>query len=77
MSVNQLHLLECDAQLDQAIQFVAARSPHWASPRTIFLTGATGFLGTYFLEELLRTTNAQICCLLRSAQLEEEHQHLQ
>lgn len=34
--------------------------------RNIFLTGATGFLGAYLLDELLKTTNAKIYCLVRA-----------
>ncbi|MEM7061626.1 MAG: thioester reductase domain-containing protein [Cyanobacteria bacterium P01_B01_bin.77] len=39
------------------------------SPQTIFLTGATGFLGAFLLYELLLQTNAQIYCLVRDANL--------
>lgn len=34
-------------------------------PSRILLTGATGFLGAYLLDALLRETTAQIICLLR------------
>ncbi|WP_217911213.1 non-ribosomal peptide synthetase [Myxococcus sp. AM011] len=34
--------------------------------RCIFLTGATGFLGAYVLRDLLRTTKAQVACLVRA-----------
>jgi len=33
---------------------------------SIFLTGATGFLGAFLLDELLRQTQAQIYCLVRN-----------
>ncbi|WP_329065329.1 amino acid adenylation domain-containing protein [Streptomyces sp. NBC_01429] len=36
-------------------------------PRKILLTGATGFLGTHLLAELLATTSAEIVCLVRAA----------
>lgn len=67
MTADNLHTLESDAQLDPTIQAGAPRTPHWATPRTIFLTGATGFLGAYILDELLRTTDARICCLIRAS----------
>jgi thioester reductase-like protein len=35
-------------------------------PKRIFLTGATGFLGVYLLQELLEQTNADIYCLVRA-----------
>jgi thioester reductase-like protein len=36
------------------------------SPRAIFLTGATGFLGAFLLHELLLQTDATIYCLVRA-----------
>lgn len=36
-------------------------------PRTILLTGASGFLGAFLLHELLRRTEARILCLIRGA----------
>ncbi len=35
------------------------------TPRAVFLTGATGFLGTYIAAEILRTTDAELYCLVR------------
>lgn len=35
-------------------------------PKRILLTGATGFLGVYLLQELLERTNADIYCLVRA-----------
>lgn len=35
-------------------------------PRRILLTGATGFLGSFLLDELLRTTDATVHCLVRA-----------
>jgi|GEM_PF-1147753 len=36
------------------------------NPQNIFLTGASGFLGGYLLEELLKKTKANIYCLVRA-----------
>src|ERR1700733_13431474 len=33
--------------------------------KTVFLTGATGFLGAFLLNDLLETTSAHIVCLVR------------
>lgn len=38
------------------------------NPNAILLTGATGFLGSHLLEELINTTDAQINCLVRENQ---------
>jgi amino acid adenylation domain-containing protein/thioester reductase-like protein len=40
-----------------------ARTPREA--RSVFLTGATGFLGAFLLHELLSTTEAKVHCLVR------------
>ena len=37
-------------------------------PRSILLTGATGFLGAYLLRALLRDTTADVYCLVRPAE---------
>jgi len=39
---------------------------HKTRPQRIFFTGATGYLGAYLLDELLRNTNAEIYCLVRA-----------
>lgn len=36
------------------------------APRYIFLTGATGFVGSHLLQDLLHSTDAHIYCLVRS-----------
>ena len=75
---TQLNPLEADAPdlraesvLDETIrpggQHVAV-----GSPGRIFLTGATGFLGSHLLHDLLEVTDAQICCLVRRAAHESE-----
>ncbi len=55
--------LHTEAVLDPSIQFTKPAEP--AKAAYIFLTGATGFLGAYLLDELLRTTDAAIYCLIR------------
>nr|WP_062331750.1 non-ribosomal peptide synthetase [Herbidospora sakaeratensis] len=39
----------------------------WRPPRTLLLTGATGFIGAHVLAELLTRTNAEVVCLVRCA----------
>lgn len=43
----------------------AARTAIVPAPQAVLLTGATGFLGTFLLHELLRGTSAKIYCLVR------------
>ncbi|MEM6252550.1 MAG: thioester reductase domain-containing protein [Cyanobacteria bacterium P01_D01_bin.156] len=40
---------------------------HSTTPKNIFLTGATGFLGAFLLYELLQQTDATIYCLVRES----------
>ncbi len=40
-------------------------------PKNAFLTGATGFLGAFLLDELLRQTDADIYCLVRANNIED------
>lgn len=44
----------------------AAPADPWAPPRSIVLTGATGFLGAFLLRELLDATAARVLCLVRA-----------
>ncbi|MBT5988671.1 thioester reductase domain-containing protein, partial [bacterium] len=46
------------------------------SPKYIFLTGATGFLGVFLLKELLETTSADIYCLVRSQNQQQVYDRL-
>lgn len=43
----------------------------------LFLTGATGFLGTFLLYELLRQTRSDVYCLVRATSLEEGRARIQ
>ncbi len=46
-------------------------------PQTIFLTGATGFVGAFLLAELLAQTNATIYCLVRAQHAQEARWRIQ
>ncbi|MBN9419429.1 hypothetical protein ABS71_10540 [bacterium SCN 62-11] len=45
--------------------------PRAAAPERALLTGATGFLGAYVLDEVLRRTSAEVVCLVRAADASE------
>jgi amino acid adenylation domain-containing protein/thioester reductase-like protein len=65
-----------DAVLDSTIQ-PPIPFEYVSQPKSIFLTGATGFVGAYLLHELLEQTQADIYCLIRSSNLEQATQKLQ
>lgn len=74
MSVSELR---ADALLDPAIRPEGPPVESLSDPASIFLTGATGFLGGFLLHELLQQTQADIYCLVRSASVEEGKKRLQ
>jgi amino acid adenylation domain-containing protein/thioester reductase-like protein len=69
--------LNAEAVLDPTIRPGSILTEAMAEPSCIFLTGATGFLGTFLLYELLQQTQADIYCLVRSANAEEAKQRIQ
>ena len=68
--------MSAEAQLDPAIDPQSARGPDRGEPTTIFLTGATGFIGAFLLDELLRQTRATIYCLVRASQPNEARERI-
>ncbi|MEW5858056.1 MAG: thioester reductase domain-containing protein, partial [Cyanobacteriota bacterium] len=69
--------LNTEAVLDPTIHPDSILTEAIAEPSCILLTGATGFLGTFLLYELLQQTQADIYCLVRSANAEEAKQRIQ
>jgi thioester reductase-like protein len=58
--------LERDAALPPSFE-PSTSGPRWSgAPRSILLTGATGFLGAFLLDALLQRTDAVIHCLVRA-----------
>jgi thioester reductase-like protein len=58
--------LRRDTVLDADIQPIAGtKMSGIKNADTVFLTGATGFLGAFLLHDLLENTSAQIVCLVR------------
>lgn len=58
--------LNSEAVLDSTIYPEYQLESFLTEPTAIFLTGATGFLGAFLLQELLLQTQADIYCLVRS-----------
>lgn len=75
--VTQQLDLKAEVNLDSSIQFEQSLAKNWLEPKAILLTGATGFLGAYLLEELLQKTSADIYCLVRCSDIEEGKNRLQ
>ena len=68
--------LQAEAELEPTIRPEANPGEPVTEPASIFLTGATGFLGAFLLHELLQQTQADIYCLVRAANAEESKQKL-
>ncbi len=58
--------LNAEAALDATIVPRGAAPTAPDAARHVFLTGATGFLGSFLLQDLLRQTDASIYCLVRA-----------
>jgi|GEM_PF-1255062 len=56
-----------EAVLDPTIRPTSDYLDPTREPDAIFLTGATGFLGSFLLQELFQQTKAQIYCLVRNS----------
>ena len=69
--------LNAEAVLDPTIRPETPFSWFTTAPNAIFLTGATGYLGTFLLQELLEQTPADIYCLVRAANADAAQQKLQ
>jgi malonyl CoA-acyl carrier protein transacylase len=68
--------LNAEAVLDPAISPENAHIEAVDEPASILLTGATGFLGAFLLQELLDQTTADIYCLVRSSDIESAKDRL-
>ncbi len=69
--------LSADVVLDPAIVPPVTDQPLCTTPEAIFLTGATGFLGAFLLQELLMQTRATIYCLVRATHDREAEQRIE
>jgi len=69
--------LNSEAVLDSTIVPEYPTEYFVTDPASIFLTGATGFLGAFLLEELLLQTQAKVYCLVRSPDSESGKMRIQ
>ncbi len=69
--------LKAEAVLDSTIFPAAQPVEHSPHPQLIFFTGATGFLGAFLLDELLRQTRATFYCLVRANTVAAGKQRIQ
>jgi len=76
-SVDPVEALRNDAILDPDIYPDPGPQNIEHEPTNILLTGATGFLGAFLLNELLQQTRADIYCLIRSSHAEAGKQKIQ
>ncbi|HKY62241.1 MAG TPA: thioester reductase domain-containing protein [bacterium] len=58
--------LAAEAVLDPGIAVAPGSAKSFAEAKEIFLTGATGFLGAFFLRELLDRSHGRIHCMVRA-----------
>jgi hypothetical protein len=68
--------LEAEAVLDPEIQPANVPTQTAPRPERVLLTGATGFLGSFLLSELLRHTRTDVYCLVRAPDAEEGKKRL-
>lgn len=78
---REIHLAEERAMMlkDRTLAFTPAgrTSVHLeAGPRTVLLTGGTGFLGPFLLKSLIEQTDAEIRVLIRAASVNEARKRL-
>ncbi|OKH26445.1 type I polyketide synthase [Chroogloeocystis siderophila] len=76
VAVNAVDL-DAEAVLDSAIYPNTTCNELVIEPSVILLTGATGFLGAFLLQELLEQTQAEIYCLVRSPDIQSAKIRLQ
>ncbi len=69
--------LNAEAAIDPGLVPLDSGPVDVAAAQSLFLTGATGFLGVYLLAELLGQTRADIYCLIRAADEREALLRLQ
>ncbi len=68
--------LKAEVKLDPEIRPATPVTALLTEPKAIFITGATGYLGAFLLQDLLQETAADIYCLTRAQDEAEGYQRL-
>jgi thioester reductase-like protein len=63
--------LKSETELDPSIHFDVPEVDTGSEPTRVLLTGATGFLGSFLLFDLLRQTRSDVYCLVRCSDVEQ------
>jgi thioester reductase-like protein len=78
-TINNNSETDCSMLLEDDLRCVStlhAQYPITCEPKRVFVTGATGFLGTKLIAALLRDTPWEIYCLVRAHTVEEARNRL-
>jgi amino acid adenylation domain-containing protein/thioester reductase-like protein len=70
LSRQHAQTLELDIYLEEHIRPDGLPHANWYQPSVVFLTGATGYLGLYLIEQLLKRTTSRVICLCRAKSAE-------
>ena len=70
LSRQHAQTLEQDIYLEEHIRPDGLPHANWYQPSVVFLTGATGYLGLYLIEQLLKRTTSRVICLCRAKSAE-------
>ncbi|GAA4533590.1 amino acid adenylation domain-containing protein [Amycolatopsis samaneae] len=57
---------EAEGRLGFPVPAARGPEPRWRDPREVLVTGASGFVGAFLLDRLLRTTTARVHCPVRA-----------
>jgi thioester reductase-like protein len=77
MTAMTVEQMKDEAFLDPAISPGNTPVARLSEPASLLLTGATGFVGAFLLNELLQQTQASIYCLVRASNAEEGRNRIQ
>ncbi|NET90322.1 MAG: amino acid adenylation domain-containing protein [Kamptonema sp. SIO1D9] len=69
--------LESEAVLDPEITPAGLSVANYCDPNSVLVTGATGYLGAFIVQQLLKKTKADVYCLVRAANPEEGKRRLE